>query len=86
MPLWIVETIGMFAALFGTICWAPQTLKVIKTKDTKSLSLGTNILLLLTVLLWLIYGILLGSLPLIIANLVSMILVGIIVIMKIKHG
>ncbi|MCF6344222.1 MAG: SemiSWEET transporter [Devosiaceae bacterium] len=86
MPTWTVEAIGMFAALLGTICWAPQTIKTIRTRDTKSLSLGTNLLLLSTVILWLIYGIALNSFPLIIANLVSMILVGIIVVLKLKHG
>ncbi len=86
MPEWIVGLIGTLAAILGTICWAPQALKTIRTKDTKSLSLGTNILLFSTVTLWFIYGLMLGSWPLIIANLVSLVLVGTIVALKIKYG
>ncbi|MCF6344334.1 MAG: SemiSWEET family transporter [Devosiaceae bacterium] len=86
MPELFVETIGMIAAILGTICWLPQVIKLTRTKDTKSLSLWTNILLLVTVSLWLIYGLMLGSLPLIIANVASVTLIGIIVIYKIKYG
>ncbi len=84
-PLFI-EIIGMLAAVIGTICWLPQTLKVIQTKDTKALSFWTNLLLLITVVLWFIYGIGVGSLPIIIANTAAIILVGTIVIYKIRFG
>ncbi len=82
----IVEIIGILAAVLGTICWAPQALKTIRTKDTKSLSLGTNLLLFSTVTLWFLYGVLIGSWPLVFGNVVSMALLGIIVALKIKHG
>ncbi len=42
-----------------------------KTKDTKSLSLVTNLMFLATAILWLIYGLMIVDWPLIIANLVS---------------
>ncbi len=80
------EIVGMSAAVLGTICWLPQVIKLVRTKDTKSLSLGTNLLLFVTVSLWLIYGLMLGSLPIIIANVASVTLIGIIVIYKIKYG
>lgn len=86
MSILVTETIGMMAAVLGTICWAPQALKIIRTRDTKALSLGTNILMLITVTLWLIYGLMLSSLPIIIANSVSMVLIGLIVVLKLKHG
>jgi len=86
MPVWIIETIGMSAALLGTICWLPQVIKLVRDKETHALSLWTNVLILATVSLWLIYGIALGSLPIIIANIASVTLVGIIVIYKIKYG
>ncbi len=82
----MIEIIGMLAAILGTICWLPQIIKLVRTKDTKALSLWTNILIFLTVCLWLIYGLALGSLPIIIANIASVTLVGIIVIYKIKYG
>lgn len=63
--------IGYTAAFLGTICWIPQAVLVWKTKDTKSLSLVTNLMFLATVILWLIYGLMIMDWPLIIANLVS---------------
>ena len=86
MPVWLVETIGMAAAILGTIGWMPQAIKTIKTRDTSGLSLGTNLLLLSTVTLWLIYGFAIGSWPLILGNIVTIVLVGTIVLLKIRHG
>ena len=82
----VVETVGTLAAVLGTVCWLPQSIKTIRTKNTKDLSLWSNILLLATVLLWLAYGIALGAWPLIAANTISSILVSIIVFMKLRYG
>lgn len=86
MPGYVVETIGALAAVLGTVGWLPQAIKTIRDRDTRSLSLGTNLLILATVSLWLVYGLALGSWPLIAGNLVSVVLVGIIVAMKLRHG
>lgn len=86
MSPWAIELIGAIAAVIGTICWLPQSIKTIRTKDTKSLSLSSNLLLLSAVTLWFVYGLALGSWPLIIANTISMILIGTIVAMKIRYG
>lgn len=81
----MVEYVGFLAAILGTICWLPQTLKTWRTKETKDLSLWANLLILATVTLWLIYGILLGAWPLIIANAISIMFVGAIVTAKLIY-
>ena len=81
----MVEYIGYLAAILGTICWLPQTLKTWRSKETKDLSLGANLLILATVTLWLVYGILLGAWPLIIANIISILFVGAIVTAKLIY-
>lgn len=86
MPTWIIDVTGSVAAVLGTICWLPQAIRTIRTRDTKSLSLWSNLLLLATVLLWFLYGLALGAWPLVVANAISIILVGIIVAMKVRHG
>ncbi len=86
MAPWMIDAIGSLAAVIGTICWLPQSIKTIRSRDTKSLSLSTNILLLSAVTLWFIYGLAIGSWPLVVANTVSMVLIGIIVIMKVRYG
>ncbi len=86
MSGWMIETIGALAAILGTIGWLPQAVKTIRTRDTKALSLWTNILLLTTVTLWFTYGLAIGSWPLVLGNIVSMALVGTIVVLKVRHG
>lgn len=86
MPIWFVDAIGTLAAIIGTICWLPQSIKTIRSRETKNLSLWSNVLLLSAVTLWFIYGIAIGSWPLIAADTVSMLLVGTIVGLKLRHG
>lgn len=86
MSTWLVESIGTLAAILGTICWLPQAVRTIRTRETRSLSLWSNVLLLATVTLWFLYGFAIGAWPLVAANIVSIVLVGTIVTMKLKHG
>ena len=80
-----VTIIGYMAAVLGTICWVPQMLKTWISRETKDLSLWANLLMLANLSLWLTYGILLGAWPLIIANLISILLVGSIVTAKLIY-
>ena len=52
----MTETIGFLAAILGTICWLPQTIKTWRTRETKDLSLSTNLLILATVTLLAAFG------------------------------
>jgi len=63
--------IGYLAAIMGTLCWIPQAVQVWRTRDTRSLSLMANLMFLVTVILWLIYGVMILDVPLIVANVVS---------------
>ncbi|WP_170791772.1 SemiSWEET family sugar transporter [Ruegeria lacuscaerulensis] len=78
--------IGATAAILGTVCWLPQTLKTWRTRETKDLSLPANLLILTTLTLWLIYGLMIAALPLILGNVISILLVGAIVTAKLKFG
>ena len=80
-----VTIIGYFAAILGTICWAPQMFKTWSSRETKDLSLWANLLMLANLSLWLTYGILLAAWPLIIANLIAILLVGSIVTAKLIY-
>jgi MtN3 and saliva related transmembrane protein len=81
-----IDIIGFAAAVLGTFCWLPQTLKAWKSGETKDLSLGTNVAILVTMALWLAYGVMLGSVPLIASNIISIVLVGSIVLAKLRFG
>jgi MtN3 and saliva related transmembrane protein len=82
----LVEMLGLAATLLTTLCWIPQALKTIRTRDTRSISLVTQGAFALGIVLWLAYGLLRGDLPLILANAVSLILVGTILLMKLRFG
>ncbi|HEX7538804.1 MAG TPA: SemiSWEET family transporter, partial [Syntrophales bacterium] len=63
-----VTLIGLLAAVVSTVGFAPQVIKVYKTRMTRDLSLGSYIILLSGLFLWLIYGLLLGNVPIILGN------------------
>ncbi len=81
-----IELIGSAAAVITTLCWVPQALKVIRTRETRSLSLVMYLMLAIGVTLWLAYGVLIASWPLIVANGVTIFLVAIILGMKLRYG
>ena len=74
------EIIGLIAAVCTTFAFVPQFMKVWKTKQTKDLSLRMYSIMFLGILLWLVYGILIDSLSIILANVVTAILVGTILV------
>ena len=74
------EIIGLIAAACTTFAFIPQVMKVWKTKQTKDLSLRMYSIMFIGILLWLIYGIRIDSLSIILANVVTAILVGTILV------
>jgi len=79
-------TVGIIAAFLTTISFLPQVIKIYKTKNTRDLSLWTFVIFLVGVCCWLLYGILIGEVPVIIANLMTMVLIIYIIIMKLRYG
>ena len=78
------EIIGLIAAVCTTFAFVPQVIKVWKTKQTKDLSLRMYSIMFLGIVLWLVYGILIYSLSIILANVVTATLVGTILVYIIK--
>jgi MtN3 and saliva related transmembrane protein len=62
------EFLGMLAAIITTASFLPQVYKTWKTKSAEGLSLTMYITFFIGVVLWLIYGIHLKSLPMVLAN------------------
>jgi MtN3 and saliva related transmembrane protein len=82
----LVEWIGAAAAFLTTVSWLPQAVKTITTRQTRDISLWAQALLFVGIALWLVYGIYINSWPLIGANVVTIVLIGIILVMKLRHG
>ena len=80
------QIVGYVAAVLTTISFIPQVLQVWRSKHTKDISLGMYSIFTIGVAFWLIYGILLGSWPIIIANSITILLAGFVLGMKLKYG
>lgn len=78
--------LGLAAAACTTLAFIPQVLKTLRERDTQGISLGMYALFCTGVALWLVYGLLLGDLPLIVANTVTISLAGTVLFLKIKNG
>ncbi|TWB59791.1 MtN3 and saliva related transmembrane protein [Bradyrhizobium sacchari] len=82
----MIKLIGFAAATCTTVAYAPQAIKVWKTRSTGDISLGMFLVMVLGLALWLIYGLLSGDGPLIASNAVTMLLAGGILLMKLRYG
>ncbi|MBR1174602.1 SemiSWEET transporter [Bradyrhizobium sp. CCGB12] len=82
----VIKLIGFAAATCTTVAYAPQAIKVWKTRSTGDISLGMFLVMVLGLALWLIYGLLSGDAPLIASNAVTMLLAGGILVMKLRYG
>jgi MtN3 and saliva related transmembrane protein len=78
--------IGAIGAVLTTICWLPQAVRLVRHKDTRAISLTTNLTFGIGLIFWLIYGIAIVDWPLIASNAVSVVLTSVIVAMKLRHG
>ena len=79
-----VELIGFAAAFLTSIAFIPQVVQVWKTKSVQGLSLTTYIIFVIGVFLWFLYGLRIGSLSMIIANSITVVLALIIMYFIIK--
>lgn len=81
----IFEIIGLIAGIITTGAFVPQVYKTWKSKKAQDISLLMYIAMFIGIVLWLVYGIHLNSLPMILANSVTATLNLIMIIFKIKY-
>jgi MtN3 and saliva related transmembrane protein len=78
--------IGFVAATLTTISFVPQVIKIWRSRSTHDVSLGMYALFTLGIAMWLAYGLLIHSWPVILANFVTLLLAGTVLLMKLKFG
>lgn len=78
--------LGLAAAFCTTVAFVPQVVKTWTTRSTADISLSMFLVLVIGIVLWLAYGTLLGDVPLIVANGITLILAGIILVLKLRYG
>ncbi|MDX1546673.1 MAG: SemiSWEET transporter [Rhodothermales bacterium] len=80
-----VTIIGLVAGALTTLAFLPQVVKTWRVKSSEDLSLGTFALIFTGVALWLVYGLLTDDLPIILANVVTLGLVGTVLGLAIRY-
>ncbi|MBC7648097.1 MAG: SemiSWEET transporter [Vitreoscilla sp.] len=82
----LIDVIGSVAAVLTTASFVPQAWHSFKTRDVSGISLGMYSVFTVGVALWLVYGVLLFSWPLMIANGITLALAATILGMKLRFG
>lgn len=80
------DLIGYPAALLTTIAFVPQAWKSWRTRDLSGISLPMYALFTTGVALWMVYGVVIGSLPVIVANAITLVLAAVILLLKVTEA
>ena len=81
----LTDWIGTAAACLTTISFVPQAWQTFRTRNVSGISLGMYSLFTVGVALWLVYGVLIASWPIIIANAITTSLALAILVMKLRY-
>jgi len=84
MSLDVRDLVGYIAAILTTTAFVPQAWKSWRTRDLSGVSLPMYSLFTAGVALWLLYGVLLNSWPIIVANVITLALAGLVLVLKVK--
>ncbi len=80
-----IDLFGFMAALLTTIAFLPQLYKTWKTRSANDVSLVMLILFIIGLICWIIFGIKINSIPILVANVITLIFNFSILILKIKY-
>lgn len=81
-----IEIIGLAAATITTAGFVPQVYKIWRKRSTQDISLNMYLLLSAGLSLWIVYGFSIESLPVILANSITLLLVICIIVLKLKFN
>ena len=81
-----IDIIGTSAAVLTTAAMFPQAIKIIQTRDVKSISLWMYIANTIGIVLWGSYGLLLNQKPIIYANLIAFVPATTILVLKLLYS
>ncbi len=85
MSLMPIDLVGYVAAVLTTIAFVPQALTSWRTRNLSGVSLPMYSIFTAGVAMWLAYGVMLGSWPIIVANTITLALSGTVLALKVMH-
>ncbi len=80
------DVVGTVAATLTTVAFVPQVWQIWRTRNARDISLTMYCIFTAGVVLWLMYGVLLGAMPIILANIVTLGLALAVIVMKLRFG
>ena len=80
------EWVGLAAGLLTSLSFVPQVRRTRRTGQARDFSLPMLVMFVAGVALWLGYGVMLGSASVVLANMVTLVLAGYILVVKLRHG
>ena len=78
--------LGFVAATLTAVGFVPHALLTLRSRETVGISLGMYVVFTVGLCFWLAYGIVLGSWPMILSNVVTLVLALLILALKLRHG
>jgi len=81
-----VDLIGAVAGTLSTIAFIPQAWRIWRTRSARDLSLPMYLIFTSGVALWFVYGLMLGAVPIIVCNGLTLVLAGTVLAMKLRFG
>jgi len=80
----MIDAIGIVAGVLGVIAWWPQLKRVWSEKRHDGISVPTFLIVCLSISLWLTYGVLTESMPIIAANAVTLLVLLVLIMGVVK--
>lgn len=79
-----IDLIGYFAAVLTSVSFLPQVIHTLRSRDVRGISLGMYSVFTTGVACWLIYGLILGAWPIVVANFITLLFASAILVMKLR--
>lgn len=80
------EAVGMAAAVLTTLAYVPQVVRIVRTRSAHDISWWMFGIMTVGATLWLVYGLSLPSRPVVAANVVTLALLALILVLKWRFG
>src|SRR3954449_7650603 len=86
MRAWLPTLLGLIAGCCATFAYVRQVIKVWREGDTRAISVRMYVVLTAGFVLWLGYGLTLGSWPIIAFNAANLVLSAVVLLLKLREG
>ena len=80
-----ITALGLVAGTLTTLSFLPQLVKAWKTRSTHDISFGMLALFSAGLVLWIVYGVIVTDMPVIAANSLTLLFVGLILALKLRY-